>query len=256
MIHTDKVLSTLLICLLSITLAACAGNQKQIKHDDKLADTHYRLGLDALSKEGMLPKAFEELMKSNALHPNRPEVLDALAYAWLLRGDMKNSELFYKRALKHNAGSATMNNYANLLNRLERFVEAESMARNALDDPRYPNQDLAFINLGDALLGQKKSAQAIRAYQQAQIFSPGNMLPEIKMANAYAQENRLHEARLLYQALYSKNNNSRAIVEGMLDVLKKQGSTAQARQLLNEFQHNATNTLDKAWAMSELEQLK
>ena len=82
------------------------------------------------------------------------------------------------------------------------------------------------------------------------------MLPEIKMANAYAQENRLHEARLLYQALYSKNNNSRAIVEGMLDVLKKQGSTAQARQLLNEFQHNATNTLDKAWAMIELEQLK
>ena len=35
--------------------------------------------------------------------------------------------------------------------------------------PRYPNQDLAFINLGDALLGQEKLDEAIRSYGQAPI---------------------------------------------------------------------------------------
>lgn len=251
----QKGLMTALLCIIAMAAAGCAGNQKQEQHNDKLADTHYKLGLDALSKEGMLPKAFEELMKSDKLRPNRPEVLDALAYAWLLRGDMKNSEVYYRKALKNRAGSATKNNYANLLNRLERFPEAEIMARSALDDPRYPNQDLAFINLGDALLGQMKTAEAMRAYQQAQVFSPGNTLPEIKMANAYVVDNRLHEARLLYQAIYSRNSNNRTVVEGLLSVLKKQGATAHARHLLDEFQQNATSVLDKAWAMRELEQL-
>ncbi|ATX79884.1 Tfp pilus assembly protein PilF [Mariprofundus aestuarium] len=253
--HIRKGFTTTLLILLVIALTGCAGNQKQRDQDHKLADTHYRLGLDALQKEGMLPKAFEELMKSNKLRPNQPVVLDALAYAWLLRGNLDKSELYYKRALKYGAASATKNNYANLLNKLERFEEAEKMARSALDDPRYPNQDLAFINLGDALLGQKKSADAIQAYRQAQVFSPDSMLPEMKMANAYARDNRLNEARLLYQALYSKNNSNRSIVEGLVEVLKKQRATAHARQLLQEFSQSANSVLDKAWAIDELERL-
>ena len=254
--HTRKGFTTSLLILLVIALSGCAGNQKQRDQDHKLADTHYRLGVDALQKEGMLPKAFEELMKSNKLRPNQPEVLDALAFAWLLRGDLDKAEAHYKRAMKYGAGSATKNNYANLLNKLGRFHEAEKMARNALNDPRYPNQDYAFINLGDALLGQKKSTDAIQAYRQAQVFSPGDIRTEMRIANAYARDNRLNEARLLYQALYSKNNSNRSIAEGMVDVLKKQGANAQARHLLQEFSQNASSVLDKAWAMDELERLK
>jgi len=254
--HIRKGFTTTLLVLLVVAMAGCAGNHKQRDQDHKLADTHYRLGLDALQKEGMLPKAFEELMKSDALRPNQPVVLDALAYAWLLRGNLNKSESYYKRAMKYGAGSATKNNYANLLNKLGRFQEAEKIARSALDDPRYPNQDFAFINLGDALLGQKKTILAIQAYQQAQVFSPGSILPEMKMANAYAQDSRLNEARLLYQALYTKNKSNRSIVEGMADVLKKQGDTAQARHLLQDFSQNASSALDKAWAMDELERLK
>lgn len=245
-----------LFVLILVTFSGCTTTQKQPVQNQKLADTHYKLGLDALSKEGMLPKAFEELMKSNALHPNQPEVLDALAYAWLLRGNYDKAEAHYKRALKHGAGSATQNNYANLLNKLSRFKEAEVVARKALNDPRYPNQDYAFLNLGDALLGQERLTEAIKAYHQAQLFSPGSRLPEIKMANAYNRADRLQEAQLLYQVLYSKAKNNRTIVEGYVSVLKKQGDTVQARHLLEDFSQSSSSVLDRAWAMTELKQLR
>ncbi|ATX81802.1 Tfp pilus assembly protein PilF [Mariprofundus ferrinatatus] len=247
--------TVILFCLFAILLSGCASSQKHEAQEHKLAATHYQLGKDALIK-GMLPKAFEELMKADKLHPNQPEVLDVLAYAWLLRGDLDKAEAHYKRALRYGAGSATKNNYANLLNKLQRFPEAEKMAIGALEDPRYPNQDLAFINLGDALLGQNKYSLAIQAYRQAQIFSPGSILPEMRIAKAYAKENRTNEAILLYRALYSRNNSNRAIVEGLLALLKQQGETTQARLMLKEFNHNATSALDKAWAMDELAQLK
>ncbi len=246
---------TALLCLLAMMLGGCATSQKQQTQDDKLAATHYELGKDALIK-GMLPKAFEELMKSDKLHPNQPETHDALAYAWLLRGDLKQSELHYKQALKHGAGSATRTNYANLLNKSGRHQEAEKQAREALDDPRYPNQDLAFINLGDALLGQQKNSEALQAYRQAQIFSPDSIRPKIRVAGVYLKENRLNEAHLLYQSLYSKSGSSRTIVEGLLSVLKKKGLTMEARHLLASFSEHNLSAIDRAWAMNEIEKLR
>ena len=127
-----------LTLLLVMALTACSTAAK-IDDPDKqarLANIHYRLGIDALGKQGMLPKAFHELIKSDELLPDQPEVLDALAYAWLLRGNMKKSETYYLRAMKHHAVAATYNNYANLLNRMKRYKEAEKAARKALDDPR------------------------------------------------------------------------------------------------------------------------
>jgi Tfp pilus assembly protein PilF len=211
--------------------------------------------VDALNK-GLLPKAFDELMKSNAMHRNQAEVLDALAYAWLLRGDLKKSEAHYRKSLRIKAMAATQNNYANLLNKLGRYEEAESMARKALDDPRYPNQDLAFINLGDALLGQGKFDDAIRSYGQAQLFNSNNILPQLKVANAYLQYNRLHEARALYKTLLLQNGNRRAVVAGMLKLLKKQNDLEEARRVLVQFGRQATSAQDQAWAREELEQLR
>ncbi len=244
--------------VVAFALTACASNNPA-KHEinqEKLAHIHYQLAIDALGKEGMLPKAFDELMKSNALHPNQPEVLDALAYAWLLRGDMKKSEQYYKQALHHGGRAATQNNYANLLNKLQRFEEAEAMARLSLDDPRYPNQDLAFINLGDALLGQKKFEQAIGAYSQAKMFNPNSGLTQSKLANAYFQQGRLNESAELYRGLLRIDPDNRTIIEGLVEVLKKQNKQSEARMILQDFSSKSNSSLDKAWAMGKIGQME
>lgn len=247
-----------LILLIMMILSACST---AVKIDDpgkqaKLANIHYRLGVDALGKQGMLPKAFQELMKSDNILPDQPEVLDALAYAWLLRDDMKKSESYYLRAIRHHAGAATFNNYANLLNRLKRFPEAEKAAHQALDDPRYPHQDLAFINLGDALLGQNKFDAAIQAYHQAQVFNADSAMPNFKLAHAYSIHGKLREARILYAMLVRKQQDNRSAVEGLVTVLNQQHNSTAAIQVLNRFSKLTRSPMDKAWAMNELDRLQ
>jgi Tfp pilus assembly protein PilF len=245
-----------LVLCCTLAISACATTtQKEDDQQKKLAGLHYQIGVDALNK-GLLPKAFDELMKSNSMRPNQAEVLDALAYAWLLRGDLKKSDNHYRKSLRIKALASTQNNYANFLNKVERYKEAESMARKALDDPRYPNQDLAFINLGDALLGQEKLDEAIRNYGQAQLFNSKSIRPQLKVASAYVQYNRLQEARALYKSLMLKHSNSRIVVMGMLELLKKQNDSEEARRVLTQFSNDATSASDKAWARSELEQLR
>ena len=240
----------------ALIISGCAGTtQKEDDQQDKLASLHYQIGVDALNK-GKLPKAFDELITSDTMRPNQPEVLDALAYAWLLRGDLEKSEAHYRKSLHIKALASTQNNFANLLNKMGRYAEAEAMARKALNDPRYPNQDFAFINLGDALLGQDKFDEAIRSYGQAQLFNSKNILPQLKVANAYLRHDRLHEARALYKTLLLQNGDSRVVVMGLLEVLKKQDEQAEARRVLTQFSQQAKSDEDKAWAAIELERLR
>jgi len=247
-----------LFMLTVLSLSACASNSTGNVSDkqSRLAEIHYRLGIDALGKQGMLPKAFQELIQSDEIRPDQPEVLDALAYAWLLRGDTKKAESFYLRAIRLHAGAATYNNYANLLNRMKRYKKAEKAARQALDDPRYPNQDLAFINLGDALSGQKKFEAAIAAYQSATVFNPNNDLIKLRMAQVYYQLGKLREARLLYETFLIRQQNSRAAVEGLLAVMDQQQDSRAAASILHQFRQHASTALDKAWAQNELERRK
>jgi len=244
-----------IMLLLVMVLTACSTAINKIDAPDKqakLANIHYQLGVDALGKQGMLPKAFDELMESNKLLPNQPVVLDALAYAWLLRGNLTKSESSYRKALRYGDAASIHNNYANLLNRLKRFDEAEQSARKALDDPRYPNQDLAFINLGNALLGQLKFPEAKQAFQQAKLFNPNNSMADLRLADTYFQQNKLRESRLLYEMLIRQQPNNRSAVEGLLAVLNKQHDNRQRRVVLQKFSHDAPSAEHKAWALDRL----
>ncbi len=247
-----------LVCL-SILLVSCATStpHKELGADQqaKLAHLHYQLGIDALGKEGMLPKAFDELMESDTIQPKQAHVMDALAYAWLLRGDLKKAEFYYIKALQYGARASIYNNYASLLNRLEHHTKAEKNARKALDDPRYPNQDLAFINLGNALLGQKKFPEAIIAFQQAKLFNAANTLPDYRIAYTYYKQDKLREAGLLYEALLRKKPDNRNAVEGLISVLNKQHDDNRARTVLNTFAQQTASPLDRAWALDQRDRL-
>lgn len=240
-------------CLLS--LSACVTTTPQdIAHRDKLANLHYQIGVDALGK-GLLPKAFDELMESDTLRPDQPEVLDALAYAWLMRGDMEKSESYYLKALQHGGGAATRNNYASLLNRLKRYSEAEKAARSALNDPRYPNQDLAFINLGNALAGQNNHAAAIAAFKQALQFNPSNNLANLRLADSCAATGDLVQAQSLYEALMQSQPQSREIVAGLAQVLVARHKINEAQRYLNHFSQQSNSVADRAWAIEQINRL-
>lgn len=246
---------TLLALGCGMLLAACQ-TPAQVQKKDIGAKLHYEIGIDALRK-GELPKAFTELMESNKMRPDQPDVLDALGLAWRMRGNLKKADAYYRRMIEQpHLSPRNYTNYASLLLQMKNYKQAEAMARKALQDPRYANQDLAMINLGDALLGQGRFNEAIAAYRQALQVNPNNLDALLHEAQAYVQFNRDHYARALYETKLRQLPGNRALTEALLALLKKQNDMNAARSLLESYRdRHKTDPLQKAWAEDELNQL-
>jgi type IV pilus assembly protein PilF len=253
--RTPVVILTLLIAsTLLLTGCQSAASKAYDENQVKKAKAHYNLGLDALHKN-QLPKAFEELMLADEINPNQPETLNLLAYSWYLYGDLKKSESYYKRAIQAGGGSTSHNNYGGLLLEMKRFDEAKKQLEKALEDPRYRNQYKARINLGDALVGLKQYDEAISVYQNADRFSSRKILSRIKEAQAYAASDRLNHAQVLYETMLREYPKNRAVMEGLLEVLKLQKDYPVARTRLRMFRGQSASKPDRAWAADELDKL-
>jgi len=244
------------LIIVTCLLASCATHTNKITVADnaKRANFHYQIGIDALYK-GQLPKAFSELMESNAQAPNQPEVLDALAYAWRLRGDFDKSESFYKQAIAAGGKSATFTNYGALLVSLKRYPEAEIQLRNALKDPRYNKQYITQIHLGDALLGQDKLEEAVASYRIAGMLGRDQSLPQIREAQAYVKSNRLNYAKALYETILRKEPTNRAALEGIIALLEKQGDLKTSQTFISAYIEKSSDPMERAWAADELTRL-
>lgn len=236
-----------------LLLSGCSGSNKPSDENQlKRAKLHYQLGLDALYKN-QLPKAFEEFMLAEEIDPNQPDVLDALGYAWRLRGNLEKSEHYYRRALRAGAGSATHNNYGSLLLQMKKFDKAKIQLKKALEDPRYRNQFMAYINLGDAYLGLNEFDEAIRTYRKAGTFGLNQTLSRIKEAEAHVAYNQLSYAEDLYEEMFKEQPANRAVVEGLVGVLKLRNDRNTARQRLASFMEQPSiSKLDRAWAANAM----
>lgn len=232
-----------------LLLSGCSASNKPSDEDQlKRAKLHYQLGLDALYRD-QLPKAFEEFMLAEEIDPDLPEVLDGLGYAWRLRGNLEKSESYYKRALRAGAGSATHNNYGSLLLQMKKFDKAKIQLKKALEDPRYRNQFMAYINLGDAYLGSDEFDEAIRTYRKAGRFGLNQTLSRMKEAEAHVAYNQLNYAQALYEEIFKEEPANRSVIEGLVNVLKLRNDRNTARQRLSIFMEQPSiSALDRAWA--------
>jgi len=242
---------------LAVTLTGCSGSHKmEQSKQEKLAKLHYQMGLDALHKN-QLPKAFDELMMAEKLSPDMPENLDTLAYAWRLRGNLKQSEVYYKKAIRAGSGSISHTNYGGLLIELERYKEAKEHLLKALEDPRYHGQYIATILLGDALFGLKEYEEAINSYRQAGLMSPNQTITRLKEARAFTALQRRNIAKALYETILRDEPNNRTALEGLLEIFAVNNDKQSARlQLQNFIGQPSVSKLDRAWATDELVKLR
>ncbi len=244
-----------LALLLAISLTAGCGGGRHLEdaRQEKAARLHYELGVEAL-RSGQLPRAFNELMLADRLRPGQPEVLDALALAWRMRGDPKKAEHFYRKSLQAKRRAITLNNYANLLLEMKQYKQARQMALAALEDPRYPRQDLVFLNLGDAEAALGHHDAAIKAWQNALRFNPRFTIAAMREADFYAREGRINYARALYRKLLADHPEDRGVLEAYLRFLKQHGRREEALQALRDYAVHAKG-LDAAWARDEIARL-
>lgn len=238
----------------ALLLAGCANRPAPISEDAqaKQVESHYRLGLDALQKNN-LPKAFDELLHAEQLAPKRADVLDALAYAWRVRGDLEKSHAYYTRALAIDPAPRTWNNYGSLLLAMKKPVDAEHAFRKALEDPRYPRPDFAYVNLGDAMLMQDRFDDAIAAYRQARLLNPLQDVSRLKEAAAYRDHDRPEFARAMYETILRDSPSNRQALEGLLGMLQNE---AEAKSQLQKFIKLTQEPLDRAWAEEKLKAMQ
>ncbi len=243
--------SFLLTVLLTgaVLLSACSGKHTPPKEDAtaKQVESHFRLGLDALEKNN-LPKAFDELLHAEQLDPKRADVIDALAYAWRLRGDLEKSHAYYRRALAIDPAARTWNNYGSLLLSMQKPKEAEDAFRKALEDPRYNRPDFAYINLGDALLMQNRLSEAIAAYRQARLLNPSQEASRLKEAAAYREHGNPEFAQAMYETILRDSPANRQALEGLLALLRNQGDNDTAQRQLQQFIKQTPEPMDRVWA--------
>lgn len=243
----------LLATMLALTGCQSTGKTSSLEDRQKSAQLHYQIGIDALNK-GQLPKAFDELLKSEKLDHSQPNTLDALGYAWRVQGDLHKAEEYYKRAIKLSPKAATYNNYGSLLVQMKKFQEAEVQLNQALNDPRYPNQDLAFLNLGDALIGQEKLDEAVIAYQNAKRFNNYLILADVRIAQAYIQMGRDNYGWAILEKLLELYPADRSLVNTYITMADNKHDRSSAIRALKAFLRANSNPLDQAWATDELEQ--
>jgi len=251
--------SLLFAMLLATALftAGCANKPSPNREDAtaKQIESHYRLGLDALEKNN-LPKAFEELLHAEKLGPRRADVLDALGYAWRVRGDLNKSYEYYNRALAIDPAARTWNNYGALLLAMKKPKEAETAFRKALEDPRYERPDYAYINLGDALLMQDRLDDAIGAYRQARQLNPRQETSRLREAAAYSSHGRPAFAKAMYETILRDRPANRQALQGLIPLLQNQSETAEARRQLQHFIKVTPEPLDRAWAEETLKAMQ
>jgi type IV pilus assembly protein PilF len=251
------IFSRSIILLLLLALSGCqsSGTKNNSSADaEKRAKLHYQLGLDAIHK-GAIPRAFQELFLSDEIKPRQPETLGAIAYAWRLRGDNKQSKIYYKRALKAGGGAATQNNYGSLLTEMKDYPEAVKQLNRALEDPKYRNQGFAFVNLGDAYVGLEDLEKAVASYRKAQMLSENWSYPQLKEADAYVHFKRLNYAQALYETLLRKEPANQQALSALIALKKGQGEKEMLRPYLQTFISSTSDKLQEAWAKDELASL-
>jgi len=244
-----------LIFLAISALAACQSTGVSPEQQGKQAEARYQLGLSALQARN-LPRAFDELMRAQELAPERADILDALGVAWRLHGNLERAEEFYLKAINMNPPSEVFINYGSLLLQLDRPVEAETYFRKALDNPRYRNPDLGYINLGDALLEQEKYEMAIAAYRQAAMINPRERLSQLREAGVYIRQGRIPYAQAVYESLLREQPGNRDAMQGMLSLLPRTSEPQSIIDRLKSFRDTTSAPLDRAWAEEQLLRLE
>ena len=251
-----RVLTNYFYLLLCIGLLASCQTTSHIDQEkyNKRAKFHYQIGLDSLQR-GQLPKSFDKLIQSNKITPNQPATHEALAYALRVKGNMEQSESFYKQAIAAGGTSSPFTNYGALLVSLQRYKEAENLLLKALEDPRYRKQYITLIHLGDALAGQNQPTKAIASYRKAALINPNQNISQLKEAQLYIKTGRLNYGQALYETILRKEPTLRPALEALIALFIKRSNINAARKHLANYLEKEKAPLNRAWANDELTRL-
>ncbi|NNL11277.1 MAG: tetratricopeptide repeat protein [Pseudomonadales bacterium] len=135
--------------------------------------------------------ARRHLKSALELDGRSPEAHDALAYTFLLSGELELAAVHYKYAVNYsNGGSRYRLNYANYLFQQGNFEQAEKHLQIVVDDSLYEKRVAALYLLGMTQQQLLKIEQARRSFERALVLDRADrrVLRELAIMNYDARD--------------------------------------------------------------------
>lgn len=158
---------------------------------------HFR-GVAAFQRQ-QYPAAIEYFGHAVRCHPLEPDYANNLGLACQAVGHYDEAKRHLTRAVELRGEIAVHRvNLANVLNVLEDYDAAESLARSAID--REPDYADAWLALGAALSYQSRAQEALRAFEQTLALAPDHFDARRNLAHTRLELGQFDAARDDYEA--------------------------------------------------------
>lgn len=209
-----------LVGILILSLAAGCITEEEIKK----ANGYYQEGLANLETDRQ--KAFVAFQRSVLINPRHKEAHYYLGHLYAIQGKFKEAEKEFVKVLRIDPQYSEAQNYlGQVLEREGRWQEAIEAYNQALSNPLYATPDLAWFNLGRALMHQGQIDAAVRAFEDALRISPPSLpagLVHLELGRAYQQLGQHSKARqaLKQATTLDRGGEYAAAADKLLEQLK------------------------------------
>jgi type IV pilus assembly protein PilF len=145
-------------------LTACAGPSAASRQE---AVARMEMGVSHLSQRN-LSAAMRELSAAADLDPTNPEIDMVLGLTYRARGDDRNAEEYFRRAIRKKPDySEARNNLGVLLGHLGRSDEALREFEAAVSNVLYATPEIGYYNMGEEYRRRNDADQAAMMYRRA-----------------------------------------------------------------------------------------
>lgn len=185
-----------LVVLLSVLLAACAGNpsSSDTAAHSAASDAYIQLGIQYL-RDGDTVNAKQAFLRASEINPRAELAFNGLAMVFQIEEEAELAESYFERAVDISPGNAVIhNNYGAFLFSEQRFEEACRELSRATEDPFYNSRAQAFENLGRCYLNLERYAAATHAFKRSLTLDPNRPVALVELSEALLAENKPDEA--------------------------------------------------------------
>jgi len=223
---------------------ACGPTLEERK---KRAESQYEIGIAELSSQN-LTQAFEAFEAAQAIYDDDPRFHNGLGLIYFQQRQYPEAVAAFRKALRLDSNfTEARNNLGSTYAQMRQWDEAIAMFRETINDPFYHTPELAYYNLGMALMEKGELIDAVKELHTAVQLRPDFSRALDKHGVALFRLNRVQEAIKQFQEALK---NDPAYVEPHLNLglaYMKQGKKAEA---IEEFKFVTNNSNDESLVSS------
>lgn len=182
--------------LAGIVLSACGPTLEERKNR---AETQYEIGVAELNN-GNLTEAFEALQAAREIYDGDPRFYNGLGLIYLQQRQYSEAIAAFTKTLELDENfTEAQNNLGTTYAQMQQWDKAITHFRAAINDPFYAAPELAYYNLGVALMEKGELIEAVKELHQAVQLRPEFSRALDKHGVALFRLNRIQEAIKQFQ---------------------------------------------------------